>query len=251
MDKIIVHPYGDALVATDVQPTFMPGGGLPVPGGADIVRVGRSLMTRWPNLKMRFATQDFHPHGHISLAGSYVGLAPFTSLTDAMVAGWTDKQNQLAAGARFTLKELKDYLAAVKTQMLWPDHALQTATETEIHPYFSRHEFVYVLRKGMDHACDSYGAFEDNLKRPTGFADVLRLAGVRRCFFWGLALDYCVRFSAEGAARRSFETYVIEDATRAVTPTGAAETAREFANVGIRLIHSDELELNVLMRGGG
>jgi nicotinamidase/pyrazinamidase len=251
MNKIIVSPYDDALVAVDVQPTFMPGGSLPVLNGDSVLQPGRVMMYHWPNPAMRFATQDFHPHGHISFANSYVGLAPFTLLTEAVVAGWTDKQNLIAPNARFSLKELKDYLAMVKEQMLWPDHAKQNEAETEIHPTFHRAEFKYILRKGMDHACDSYSAFEDNLKRPTGFADVLHLSGARRCFFWGLALDYCVRFSAEGAARHGFETFVIEDATRAVTPAGAAETARAFANHGIKLVHSDDLELNLLMRGGG
>jgi len=251
MNKIIVNPFSDALIAIDVQPTFMPGGGLPVAGGHEIVRAGQTLMIGWSNLRLRYATQDWHPLGHISLASSYVGLAPYSLLTEAMVAGWTDAANLIAPGARFTLAELKNYLAQVKTQVLWPNHGIEGTAEAELHPAFMRSEFAYILKKGMDPACDSYGAFEDNLMRPTGFADVLRQAGVKRCFFWGLALDYCVRYSAEGAARNGFEAYVIEDATRAVALESAADAKRAFAQLGIHLVNSDELELNILLQAGG
>lgn len=251
MNKIIVNPFSDALIAIDVQPTFMPGGGLPVTGGHEVTRVVRNLMSGWPNLKLRYATQDWHPLGHISLASSYVGLAPYSLLTEATVAGWTDAANLIAPGACFTLAELKNYMAKVKAQMLWPNHGIEGTAEAELHPDYMRSEFAYILKKGTDPACDSYGAFEDNLMRPTGLADVLRQAGVKRCFFWGLALDYCVRFSAEGAVRHGFEAYVIEDATRAVAPESAAETKNAFAQLGIHLVDADELELNILMRGGG
>ena len=188
MNKIIVNHFSDALIAVDVQPTFMPGGGLPVPGGDEIVQVGQALMIGWPNLKLRFATQDWHPLGHISLAGSYTGLAPYSLLTETMVAGWTDAANLIAPGARFTLAELKNYLAGVKQQVLWPNHGIEGTAEAELHPTFMRSEFAYILKKGTDPACDSYGAFEDNLMRPTGFADVLRQAGVKRCLGSGSGL---------------------------------------------------------------
>lgn len=251
MNRIIVNPFSDALIAVDVQPTFMPGGGLPVADGHKITPVVRGLMSGWPNLRLRFATQDWHPLGHISLASSYVGLALYSLLTETTVAGWTDAAHLIAPSARFTLAELKNYLAQVKQQVLWPNHGLEGMAEAELHPDFMRSEFAYILKKGTDPACDSYGAFEDNLMRPTGFSDVLRQAGVKRCFFWGLALDYCVRYSAEGAVRNGFGAYVIEDATRAVTPGGAVETALEFIQLGIQLVDSDELELNILLQAGG
>ena len=114
-----------------------------------------------------------------------------------------------------------------------------------------RSEFAYILKKGTDPACDSYGAFEDNLMRPTGFADVLRQAGVKRCFFWGLALDYCVRFSAEGAIRNNFEAYVIENATRAVAPESAKDARDAFTQLGIHLVNSNDFDLNILGQTGG
>ncbi len=135
--------------------------------------------------------------------------------------------------------------------MLWPNHGIEGTAEAELHPTFMRSEFAYILKKGTDPACDSYGAFEDNLMRPTGFADVLRQAGVKRCFFWGLALDYCVRFSAEGAIRNNFEAYVIENATRAVAPESAKDARDAFTQLGIHLVNSNDLDLNIPGQTGG
>ena len=43
----------------------------------------------------------------------------------------------------------------------------------------------------------------------------------------GLALDYCVRFSAEDARREGFAVTVIEDACRAIDLEGSLAQARD------------------------
>ena len=43
-DAIAVNPAGDALIAVDVQPDFMPGGALPVPDGDAVVPVVNRLL---------------------------------------------------------------------------------------------------------------------------------------------------------------------------------------------------------------
>ena len=234
----------DALLVVDEQPTFMPGGGLPVEEGDQVVEVVGRLMERFPP-ERRFATKDQHPRGHVSLASSYVDFAPMTPLTTAAVAAWTEAQHCLAPHAGFTLAELKQYLSQVQVQVLWPDHAIAGTTEAELHPALSESEFAFVQVKGLDPKCDSYSGFFDNLRRTTSLAERLRHRGVRRCFLVGLAFDYCVGWSAEGAVAEGFEAVVVEDATRAVGfPTGSVDKMRtSFKEKNIAVVRFTELKM--------
>jgi nicotinamidase/pyrazinamidase len=100
-----------------------------------------------------------------------------------------------------------------------------------------------VLRKGYDPAIDSYSAFFENDRRtPTGLCGYLRERGFRRVFLCGLALDFCVRYSAEDARRSGFEAVVIEDACRGIDVAGSvAGTMRAFAEIGIACVKADAI----------
>lgn len=264
-ERILVQPT-DALLVIDVQPTFMPGGGLPVPGGEQVMPVIRErLMPKFAQ-SARIATKDRHPRGHISLASSYSGREPMAEV----VIGATDDSGQvllfgtrtrgnyeslrvqdLARQAKFTLDDLACYLRRCGGQVLWPDHAIAGTAEAELHPGISFETvgcgpevgFGYVLVKGTDPREDSYSGFKGNAGTRTELADVLRDRGITRIFCCGLALDYCVRYTAEDGRAATFEVVVIEDATRAVGfPKSSVEaTKRSFAEKGIRLVQSSQL----------
>src|SRR5271166_5062871 len=85
----------DAILGlVDVQPTFMPGGELPVPDGDAVVPVINRLLEG--PFRHAFATQDWHPPGHSSFSSSHPGKAPYDTI-------------ELSYGL----------------QTLWQDHALQ------------------------------------------------------------------------------------------------------------------------------
>ncbi len=67
---------------------------------------------------------DKHPRGHISFASSYQNKQPFDGITLDEVNDWTDENNELSDKARFTVEQLKAYLAKSPKQMnqVWPDH---------------------------------------------------------------------------------------------------------------------------------
>jgi nicotinamidase/pyrazinamidase len=64
---------------------------------------------------------------------------------------------------------------------------------------------------------------------------------VRRVFVGGLALDYCVDATALDAARAGFETYVVEDATRAVFPENSAAKEAGWRAAGVKTISRGEI----------
>lgn len=239
--RIRIDPLTDALINVDIQTAFMPGGGLPVTDGDGILPVVLAVGRLFPKAR-RYATVDCHSAGHISLVSSYVGLAPYVQLTQTEVATWNTANQRLAPTAKFQLTELQDYLAVVGTQTLWPDHALKGSTESLTHPSFGRRYYGIVLFKGCDPACDSYSGVRDNLKRPTGLADILRRAGVRRVFLTGLAFDFCVGWTALDLAAEGFEVIIVEDATRSVGLPGTVEKmSADLAAAGVRLVPSASL----------
>lgn len=278
-EKIVIDQAHDALIVVDVQPTFMPGGGLPVAGGDRIVPVVNQLLRGFHHDR-RIATKDRHPRGHISLASSFVGFDPMTTITHKAWGRRADgsgvaelkvevsvpgkemstkglRQSDLAKRAKFSIEDLNEYLEVVGSQVLWPDHAIAGTDEANLHrgiDPFEEHIFApeaafgYVLVKGLDPACDSYSGFFDNLHRPTELADVLRDRGVRRVFVCGLAFDFCVGWTALDAVECGFESYVVRDATRAVDiPPGPASPGSvdfilaEFERVGVKVIDSTDL----------
>ena len=201
----------DALIVIDMQRDFLPpldglGGALEVKDGDAIIPGINALARKFDHVLL---TQDWHPRGHISFASTH-GKQPFTDTVQASYG----------------------------TQRLWPDHCVQGTPGAEIHPGIAIPHAELVLRKGFRRDIDSYSAFTENDgKTPTGLAGYLRERELKRLFFVGVAYDFCVGFSALAAARLSFESFVIEDLTRAVGLPGTVDkTNADLSGAGIQRI---------------
>src|SRR5919204_202774 len=215
MKPVRIDRSRDALLVVDLQHDFLPGGALAVKDGDEIIAPIARLA---PALDVVVATQDFHPMGHVSFASSHSGRRPFEAIP-------------LHGG----------------TQELWPDHCVQGTRGAQIHPGFPDRAATLILRKGTRRDVDSYSAFRENVgpggTRPTtGLAAWLEARGVRRVFTCGLARDFCVKWSALDAADAGFETYVLDDLTRAVFPERSDEVDAAFAARGVRLARGHDLE---------
>lgn len=195
----------EALIVIDLQPDFCPGGALAVAGGDDILAPVNALIAEFPAVIL---TQDWHPAGHLSFAANQPGRAPYEVV-------------EMPYGP----------------QVLWPAHCVQGTKGAAFHPGLRSDAAQLVIRKGFRPAIDSYSAFfENDHVTPTGLEGYLRTRGIRRLTLVGLALDFCVAYSAVDAARLGFEVTVIESACRAIDLDGslaAAMTAMRGA--GVRL----------------
>lgn len=207
-----MYESSDVLLVVDVQNDFCPGGNLAVPHGDEVVSVINRLAKRFAHVVL---TQDWHPVGHYSFASSHANHQPFQTIT-------------LPYGP----------------QVLWPDHCIQTTHGAALRQDLDIPHAQLVLRKGYHRDIDSYSAFYENDRNTaTGLAGYLRQRGLRRIFVVGLALDFCVRFSAEDARLEGFEVIVIEDACRAIDIDGSMAATREsFAALGIRCVTVNEIE---------
>jgi nicotinamidase/pyrazinamidase len=196
----------EALLVVDVQNDFCPGGALPVPQGDEIVPVVNRLARRFAHVVL---TQDWHPPGHRSFASAHPGKQPFETV-------------DLEYGA----------------QTLWPDHCVQGTSGTGFHPGLDIPQVELIIRKGYRPGIDSYSAFRENdRKTPTGLAGYLRERGFERITVCGLALDYCVFFSAIDAREAGFAVTVALDACRGIDLDGSltrALAAMRKAGVDLR-----------------
>jgi nicotinamidase/pyrazinamidase len=100
-----------------------------------------------------------------------------------------------------------------------------------------------ILRKGCNGHIDSYSAFlEADRTTPTGLASYLKERGVQNVFVVGLALDFCVAWSALDARAAGFTTVVIEDACKAIDMGGSLDKAwQDMLAAGVNRISSSQV----------
>ncbi|WP_336354836.1 bifunctional nicotinamidase/pyrazinamidase [Pseudomonas granadensis] len=200
-----------ALLVIDVQNDFVPGGQLPVPEGDLIVPLINRLARQFSQV---IIAQDWHPSGHASFASRHPGKQPFDSV-------------QLPYGE----------------QTLWPEHCVQGTAGAEFHPQLDLPHAQLIIRKGCNPDIDSYSAFlEDDRYTTTGLSGYLKERGIDTVYMVGLALDFCVMFSALDARAAGFNAYVVLDACRAIDMNGSLQSALErMQSAGVELIQSTEL----------
>jgi len=203
----------DALIVVDLQPDFMPGGRLPVSGGDEIVQgINRIL----PLFKTVVATQDWHPKDHRSFAATHPGKKPY------------DLYEEPGLGP-----------------VLWPDHCVQGTPGACLHPDFTDDRATLILRKGYHRDIDSYSVLmENDMTTETGLSGYLKTKNIRRVFLSGLALDYCVFYSAKDAVTMGFEAVVIYDLSKPVAspPGHLEESLKTMEDIGVLFITSDGLK---------
>jgi nicotinamidase/pyrazinamidase len=142
-------------------------------------------------------TQDWHPAGHSSFASAHEGRAPYEMIT--MPYG---------------------------PQVLWPDHCIQGSMGAQFHEGLAQDRADLIIRKGFNPAIDSYSAFfENDHATPTGLEGYLRTRGIEKLTMVGLALDFCVNYSAVDAAKLGFDVTVRQDLCRAIDLDGSLDAA--------------------------
>lgn len=194
----------EALIVIDMQNDFCPEGSLAVGGGDEIVPGINQLMDEFETIVL---TQDWHPAGHSSFASSHPGAEPFT-LTE-MPYG---------------------------PQMLWPDHCIQGSAGAEFHGDLRRDRAQMIVRKGFRPAIDSYSAFfENDHLTTTGLAGYLRERSIQALTLVGLALDYCVNYSAVDAAGLDFDVTVDYKLSRAIAEDSLKEAVEGMRSAGVQL----------------
>ena len=202
----------DVLLVIDVQNDFLPGGALAVPGGDAVIEPIHRIIPKFEHI---IFTQDWHPPGHHSFATTHSGREAFETVQ-----------------------------AAYGSQTLWPEHSIQGTEGADFPAVLDLSRGELILRKGFRSHIDSYSAFfENDRTTPTGLVGYLRERRLDRVFLAGLALDYCVGYSALDARKLGFPAVVVRDACRAIDLDGSlAAMEREFVQAGVITIDSSEIQ---------
>ena len=174
-----------ALILVDLQNDFLPGGALPVPHGDEVIPLANELQRHF---RLVVATKDWHPPDHGSFAANHKGKRP---------------------GDRIILDGIE--------QILWPVHCVQNTRGAEFAPLFDTTRIAHIFHKGTERNIDSYSTFFDNAhRRHTGLAHYLEERSIKDIYLLGLALDYCVKYSALDARQLGLNTHVILDGCRGI-----------------------------------
>lgn len=199
-----------ALVIIDMQNDFIPGGSLAVPEGDKLVPIINNLQEKFDLI---IATQDWHPQDHSSFAENHSGKKDF----EIIELGGID-------------------------QILWPVHCVQNSEGAQFHSDLKTQKLEAIFRKGTNKEIDSYSGFYDNAHlKSTGLSGYLNEKGVSQLYFCGLAAEYCVYFSIIDALKEGFETFLIEDATKAISKTEFEKAKKEILHAGGKIITASEI----------
>jgi nicotinamidase/pyrazinamidase len=204
----------NALIIVDLQNDFLPGGALAVPGGEEVIPLANELQRRFDVV---LATQDWHPPDHRSFVANHPGKKP---------------------GDRIMLDGIE--------QILWPVHCVRNTRGAEFAPSFDTKRIDHVFHKGIDPRIDSYSTFFDNAhRRSTGLADYLEDRAIKDIYLLGLALDYCVKYSALDARQLGLNTHVILDGCRGIDlhPEDVDLALKEMKAAGAAIVQSGKLLL--------
>ena len=202
----------NALILVDLQNDFLPGGALAVPHGDEVIPLADKLQRCFD---LVVATKDWHPADHGSFAANHPGKKP---------------------GDRIILDGI--------AQILWPVHCVQNTSGAEFASLFDTSRVAHVFHKGTERNIDSYSTFFDNAhRRHTGLAGYLEERSIKDIYLMGLALDYCVKYSALDARHLGLNTNVIVDGCRGIDlePGDIHRALDEMKRAGAVLLKSSEL----------
>ncbi len=206
----------DALIIVDMQNDFLPGGSLPVEEGDKIIPGINELAAKFhQNENPIIFTQDWHPQNHQSFASAHPGKKPYDPFEAPGIG-----------------------------PVLWPDHCVQGTHGASFAPGLNSAVATMILRKGFHKTIDSYSAFlENDKKTETGLSTFLRSLETERIILCGLALDYCVYFTAIDGKNSEFEVINVIDLTKPVNaPEDSVTTAlKNMTDQGIKFVSSDKI----------
>jgi nicotinamidase-related amidase len=127
-------------------------------------------------------------------------------------------------------------------------HCVQHTSGSEFAAGFESEKLDGTVLKGTDERVEMYSAFCDPFQwTDAGAVSVSELPkrleedGVTDVYIVGLAMDYCVKATAEDAVRFGFRTWVVRDCTRAVGgEEGASRAEEEMLAKGVGVVSSED-----------
>ena len=201
-----------ALIIVDVQNDSLPGGALAVTEGDKIIPIINSLQECFDII---IATQDWHPHNHKSFASQ-------------------NTKNNI--GDIIDLNGIQ--------QILWPNHCINNTHGAEFSKDINNNRIDKIIQKGSNTEVDSYSGFFENDKiSKTGLDEYLSEKKVNTVYICGLAMDYCVKYTAIDATSLGYKTFLVQDACKGVNinPNDSKNAINDMRENGVTIIDSIDI----------
>lgn len=197
-----------------------------VEGGRDIAPVVNELLSLPFTLKV--ATKDFHPKDHISFALNHRLPKNIPGVSEITISNPYNPEEREAT-------------------LLWPVHCVQGTTGSNLVPELDIKKVDKIIQKGQDARFETYSAFYAPFKNPrigdSGLADLLKRAEITHVYVVGLAMDFCVKFTAIDATKEGFHTYIVLEGTRAVEPSSLEQIKAELTEAGVDIVSATGQEV--------
>ena len=149
-----------------------------------------------------YVTQDWHPVDHVSFASNHKGKKPFEAIT----------------------------LDDGRTQILWPDHCVQFSDGANL--LLDEKLFAGIVQKGANPKYDSYSGFKDDGGAKTILDKTLKSTGIKNLVVYGIATDYCVKFTVLDGMAAGYNVIVVKDLTPEIAPDTAKAAWIEMEKKG-------------------
>ena len=120
----------------------------------------------------------------------------------------------------------------------WPPHCVQGTPGAEIRAGIRQPTESTLISKGDNSDKEAYSGFQG-----TDLVERLERLGVADVFVGGLAIEYCVRTTAEDALREGFAVHVIIDCVRGleIHKGDSAAAMGEMRKAGASMVKSSEV----------
>lgn len=159
-----------------------------------------------------YATQDWHPADHVSFASNHSGKNPLETTT----------------------------LEDGRTQILWPDHCVQNSDGAKL--LLDQKFLSGIVQKGADSKYDSYSGFQDDGGAKTTLDKTLKSIGTKNLIVYGIATDYCVKFTVLNGIAAGYNVIVIRDLTPEIAPDTAKAAWMEMKENGAAIWDTLDVE---------
>lgn len=205
-------------------------------------------------------SKDWHCPNHVSFASQHPGYNEFESVEleydtagNLCSAVMTPVEQNCNYGSA-TRKNEKDssqlgeliIIGHRLNQTLWPNHCIMETEDSDLSKQLMVEPDDVIVYKGTNCHVDSYSAFFDNGRfSQTDLNQKLRERDISQVYIVGLALDYCVFYSAMDSVESGYETFVIVDATRGIAETSIRSALEQMELSGVKLINSTDVDLNL------
>ena len=114
--------------------------------------------------------------------------------------------------------------------MLWPDHCVQNSDGAKL--LLDKKLFAGIIQKGADSKYDSYSGFQDDGGAKTILDKTLKSIGIKNLIVYGIATDYCVKFTVLNGIAAGYNVIVIRDLTPEIAPDTAKAAWAEMEKKG-------------------